>query len=176
MIDEKDKQLDKEMDMTPDLDILKGDDGVKYFMTDRKDLPIEWFKKYVNKTKFLDVGSGDGRIMFLASFCGADVFGVEQNQNFIDQCKFSRRVKKENFLEIDYSKYNCLFYTIRSNVDSGVDFELIKKWNSFKGTLILYYRKTPHRLEKIEKALFSVGFTKTESIPHVNVYDKKEVK
>lgn len=169
----KEKQLDSEMDMSLDLDLLKGDDGVSYFMTDTSDLNRDFFKKYVSGKKFLDVGSGDGRIVLLALSCGANSFGIELNKNFVKMSKCLRRIKRGNFLDIDFSKYNCLFYTLRSNVNEDIDFELIEKWRDFEGTLIIYYRKTPYRLKKIEEAILSVGFTKIDSRTYITVYSKR---
>lgn len=175
MIPVKNK-LDKEMDMTPDLDLLRGDDGVRYFMTDIKDLPKEFFRKYVQYKRFLDIGSGDGRTVMWAMLCGADAFGVELNENFIKSSKLSRKIIHGDFLNIDFSKYDCLFYTIRSNADEDVDFELIKRFDNFEGTLIVYHRKTPYRVKDFEDFVLARDFEKIDSIPYVNVYSKKKWK
>lgn len=171
------KILDKEMDLTRDLDLMEGDDGVGYFMTDVNDLPREFFKKYVAKRKFLDIGSGDGRIVMHAFTSGADAYGIDYNRNFVKHSALVRRIKFGDFLNVDYSKYTALFYALRSNVDADLDFELIKKFHNFEGILITYYRKTPYRVEIVEKALFEMGFKKIDSIPHASVYERvaKEV-
>ena len=54
-----------------------------------------------------------------------------------------------------------------------MDFELIKKWENFEGDLIVYHRKTPYRVKDFEDALIVMGFTKIESIPYVDVYNRK---
>ncbi|MDD4940035.1 MAG: 2,3-bisphosphoglycerate-independent phosphoglycerate mutase, partial [Candidatus Omnitrophica bacterium] len=75
--------------------------------------------------KFLDLGSGDGRVVFLANaLCGANSTGVEIDERLLNKAELARgrliekgivnpeRIKfvKGDFLQEDWSAYNLLFY------------------------------------------------------------------
>ncbi|KKL86017.1 hypothetical protein LCGC14_1949000, partial [marine sediment metagenome] len=44
---EKMMKIDPEMDMTKDMDLIKGSTGIFYWFTTLKDIPKELFGKYV---------------------------------------------------------------------------------------------------------------------------------
>jgi SAM-dependent methyltransferase len=90
---------------------------------------------------FLDLGSGDGRVVFLASlFCNAT--GVEFEKDLVD---LSEKYKKElnlncdficdDFENLDFSKYSVLF-SFSDNFFSEKFIQKLKK--EFKGTLYVY--------------------------------------
>ncbi|MDD3175413.1 MAG: class I SAM-dependent methyltransferase [Candidatus Nanoarchaeia archaeon] len=101
----------------------------------------KFFKKINLNENFLDLGSGDGRVVFLASlFCNAT--GVEFEKDLVD---LSEKYKKElnfnceficdNFENLDFSKYNILF----SYSDSFFSDKFVEKLKKeFKGTLYVY--------------------------------------
>jgi cyclopropane fatty-acyl-phospholipid synthase-like methyltransferase len=107
------------------------------------DIINEFFEKINlnSKNKFLDLGSGDGRVVFLASiFCEAN--GVEFEKELVD---LSQKYKKklnlnseficDDFYNIDFSKYDVLF----SYSDSFFSKEFVEKLNKeFSGTLYVY--------------------------------------
>ena len=106
---------------------------------------LEILNKFFEKIKlngnFLDLGSGDGRVVFLASlFCNAT--GVEFEKDLVD---LSEKYKKElnfnceficdNFENLDFSKYNILF----SYSDSFFSDKFVEKLKKeFKGILYVY--------------------------------------
>ncbi|MGE0793700.1 MAG: methyltransferase domain-containing protein, partial [Candidatus Woesearchaeota archaeon] len=101
----------------------------------------EFFQKINLQGNFLDLGSGDGRVVFLASlFCNAS--GVEFEKSLID---LSEKYKKElnlscnficdDFNNIDFSKFDVLF----SYSDNFFSKEFVNKLkNEFKGKLYIY--------------------------------------
>ena len=66
-----DTQLDPDMDMTPDMDLVKGESGISYWFTNLDDFPKNIFTKYTFGKSFLDIGCGDGRMVRLARMSGA---------------------------------------------------------------------------------------------------------
>jgi cyclopropane fatty-acyl-phospholipid synthase-like methyltransferase len=139
-------------------------------MADVKYLPGEFFSKYVKGKKFLDIGSGDGRIVTHAILCGANAFGVELYDEMIRKCVFKRRIKKCNFLDVDFNNYEVLFYYVGSNAKDFNYFRLIKKLESFKGIFILYYRKVEETKLNFENNILKNNFKKLEEIENVSVY------
>jgi len=103
----------------------------------------EFFKQInLNSTnKFLDLGSGDGRVVFVASsFCKAT--GVEFELSLVH---LSEKYKKhlnayctficDDFEKIDLSKYDVLF-SFSDNFFSEQFVQKLKK--EFRGTLYIY--------------------------------------
>ncbi len=130
-IDEEYKTTDKYVFKTS-----KGIFGVS-------DLEIlnKFFETIKLKGNFLDLGSGDGRVVFLASlFCNAT--GIEFEKELVD---LSEKYKKElnfnceficdDFENLDFSKYDVLF-SFSDNFFSEKFVEKLKK--EFKGTLYVY--------------------------------------
>lgn len=72
--------------------------------------------------RFLDLGSGDGRVVFLAAALGADATGIEYDRPLHDMAREARRrlrrtvparratLKQGDFLEEDVSRYDVIFY------------------------------------------------------------------
>ena len=117
-----DIQIDPEMDMTEDLDLLKGSRGIKYFMTDLDDLPKDLFKKYVQGKNFLDIGCGDGRVISLAMQCGAKKYrGVEIDEKFINGARMQRFIHKCDFKDIKFDSFDVLYYFLSSDEKSEAE-------------------------------------------------------
>lgn len=105
---------------------------------------LEDFFKKINlneKNNFLDLGSGDGRVVFLASlFCSAT--GVEFEKELIDlsdeyksELKLDCNFICDDFQNLDFSKYDILF----SFADNFFTEKFIQKLKEeFVGTLYVY--------------------------------------
>eukprot|EP00567_Pseudictyota_dubia_P001968 CAMPEP_0197468764 /NCGR_PEP_ID=MMETSP1175-20131217/66255_1 /TAXON_ID=1003142 /ORGANISM="Triceratium dubium, Strain CCMP147" /LENGTH=92 /DNA_ID=CAMNT_0043004883 /DNA_START=647 /DNA_END=921 /DNA_ORIENTATION=- len=79
-------------------------------------------------TNFLDLGSGDGRIVFLASALGANATGVEYDQKLVEQSRMAlsslsaasgsdpvidasrTNIVHGDYFEMGFSDYDVLFY------------------------------------------------------------------
>lgn len=158
--------------MTPDLDLMKDSGGNWFFMTDTKDLPVDWFSSYVKGKRFCDVGAGDGRIVLHAQRCGANAFGIEIDKGMIQKCILKRKIKKGDFLTTNFNNYEVLFYCIGNSAAENSDSKFVENLEEFSGTLIVYHRKVPHRVDEFEQMLFSHGFMLREKIKYVSVYEK----
>jgi SAM-dependent methyltransferase len=72
--------------------------------------------------RFLDLGSGDGRVVFLAAVLGADATGIEYDRSIHEIALAARRrlrriipagratLKQGDFLKEDVSRYDVIFY------------------------------------------------------------------
>jgi SAM-dependent methyltransferase len=73
-------------------------------------------------TRFLDLGSGDGRVVFLAALMGADATGIEYDRELHGIAVRARRrlshlidrrratLRRGDFFDLDLSRYDVLFY------------------------------------------------------------------
>ena len=170
-------QIDSEMDMKKDMDFLKDSKGVVWIFTNSEDIPKDFFRKYVTGKSFLDIGCGDGRIIMKAMMCGAKKYnGVEINEEFIKSSNMKRYIKKGNYKEIDPNNYEVIYYFLGSTekipLDGEGEPEFINYIKNFEGTLILYYRKVFHRLEKFQENLFREGFKEIDNAEYLIVYRK----
>lgn len=93
------------------------------------------------KNKFLDLGSGDGRVVFLASlFC--DATGIEFEKKLIElSLKYKENLNLncnficDDFNNLNFSKYDILF----SYSDSFFSNEFVERLKKeFSGTLYIY--------------------------------------
>ncbi len=84
-------------------------------------IPI--FERHVfSGTRFLDLGSGDGRVVFLASVLGADAYGIEYDKELIEVSLRAQRAlegvvnpRRVHFIQDDFfnrrwSGYDVIFY------------------------------------------------------------------
>lgn len=165
----KGKQIDPQMDMTRDMDLVKGSKGISYWFTSMEDIPIELFKKYVKGHYFLDLGCGDGRMIRLAMICKAKkFFGIELDEKFIQASTMQRHIKRGDFCEIDLGNYDVLYYYLGSKHDGEEG--LFENLKNFEGILMLYYRKVPHRLQKFQDNLINIGFVEIENESYLKIY------
>lgn len=101
-----------------------------------KKIKLEGYKN------FLDLGSGDGKVVLIASLFGLKATGIEIDPDLI---KTSRRFKKElklkgdflqeDFLEHDLSKYDAVFVNPDKGFEHGLEDKLLKE---LKGKLFVY--------------------------------------
>lgn len=104
----------------------------------------EFFKKIKlqNYKNFLDLGSGDGKVVLIASLFGVKATGIEIDPDLI---KISKRVKgklklkgnfiKGDFFKHDLSKYDIIFVNPDKGFENGLEDKLIKE---LKGKLFVY--------------------------------------
>ncbi|HLC65108.1 MAG TPA: hypothetical protein VJI46_03230 [Candidatus Nanoarchaeia archaeon] len=123
-------------------------------------------------SSFLDIGSGDGKIVLLASLFCRNAEGVEidgflhgialrlQEKLGIKNAKFHNK----DFFAHDFSKYDVLFLSPDAPMERGVEKKLL---NEMRGRLIHYGNHFHPKLLKLESR-FSVNNTL------VGVYSNKK--
>lgn len=87
------------------------------------------------QARFIDLGSGDGRVVFLAALFGAKAYGIEYDARLIDISREAQKKLKDiietdkvnfiqgDFLKHDLSQYDIMYLCAGTNTLS----ELIKK-------------------------------------------------
>ena len=126
----------------------------------------ESFRKIkLNKfKKFLDIGSGDGKVVLIASlFCkkadGIEIDDFLHHKALQMQAKFGIRnaeFRNKDFFEHDFSKYDILFLSPDTPLERGLEKKLLKE---MKGKLMHYgHHFSPISLKK-EKTFFVNGTT-----------------
>ena len=119
------------------------------------------FKKInLNQFKnFLDIGSGDGKVVLIASLFCPNVFGIEADKSLHDKAneiKMKLRIPNAkfhniDFFEHDFSKYNILFLNPDTSLERGLESKLLRE---MKGKLIHYgYHFHPRFLKREESFL-----------------------
>ena len=115
----------------------------------------------------------------MAMMYGAKKYaGVELDEKFIKSSTMRRYIIKEDFRNIDFSRYDVLYYFLGGVENIPLDHkgepELIKCLKNFEGILLLYYRKVPHRLQKFHDNLIDIGFIEIENEGYLKIYRKQE--
>ena len=131
----------------------------------------EFFKKInLNKYKnFLDLGSGDGKVVLIASLF-TKATGIEYDKELYDESiKIRDKLKLKcdfiqgDFLKHDFNKYDIIFINPDKGFHKGTEDKLLKELN---GKLIVYnFVFAPRFLKKGKKYWF-------DQTP-VTVYTKK---
>jgi len=140
---------------------------------------FEAFKKagLKNCKNFLDIGSGDGKIVLIASLFAKNSFGIEIDESLVNksiEIKEKLAIKnagfsKGDFYEEDFSKYDFLFCNPDSPIERMLEKKLLKE---MKGRLIVYGSQF------IPKKLFRESEFKisgTDIFVFINCNDKKEL-
>lgn len=139
-------------------------------------IPKEVFKifhKYSDKNKlFLDLGSGDGIAVMIASLFFKYAYGIESDKEFFDLSETMKKKLgienvtfiKEDFHNIDFSNYDILFMA----PDKEFTLKLENKIsNELDGMLIVYSSifqpKTLNKVDQFETHYFDVSIY--ENIP-----------
>ena len=105
---------------------------------------------------FLDIGSGDGKVVFIASLFCKNAEGIETDKLLHDKAiQIKNKLKISNailhntdFFQHDFSKYDVLFLAPDSSLDRGLENKLL---NEMKGKLIHYGHHFHPRFLKKEK-------------------------
>lgn len=106
---------------------------------------FEAFKKIKlhNFRSFLDLGSGDGRVVLIASLFGVKSVGIEvDNGLFMKSLELQRKLSipsaifyNNDFFENNFSGYDILFCNPDKPLERGLEKKLL---NEMSGKLILY--------------------------------------
>ena len=121
---------------------------------------------------FIDLGSGDGKVVLIASLF-VKATGIEFDKELVktgvkirDELKLKAEFIKGDFLEHDISKYDFIFINPDKGFDKGLEEKLIKEMN---GKLFVYNNIfLPRFLKKGKTYLF-------DGIPIIQ-YTKQEVR
>lgn len=71
------------------------------------------FEQYVAGKSFLDIGSGNGKIVELALQCGArSAAGAEGDPTLFAQSVCREHILYRDFFDLDFSGYEVLFYVL----------------------------------------------------------------
>lgn len=89
----------------------------------------------LNKYKnFIDLGSGDGKIVLIASLFGVNVTGIEFDKDLIktsikirDELKLKTEFIQGDFLKHDLSKYDFIFINPDKGFHLGLEDKLLKE-------------------------------------------------
>ena len=111
---------------------------------------------------FLDVGSGDGKVVLIASLFCKNAEGIEIDKFLHDKAIEMRNKFKINnaifhnkdFFEHDFSKYGVLFLAPDTSLDRGLENKLLKE---MKGRLIHYGHHFQPRFLKKENEFLMNG-------------------
>jgi len=119
---------------------------------------------------FIDLGSGDGKVVLIASSFGIDAVGIEFDK---DLFKKSIEVRKEfdlkcdfmnsDFYDADLSKFDLIFVNPDAPFEKELESKLLKE---MKGKLIVYGAQFKPKALKHEENFFING---TE----INIYSNK---
>ena len=91
---------------------------------------------------FLDLGSGDGKVVLIASLFGVKAHGIEIDKTLVmkavdvqKKLRLNATFTNGNFLEHDISKYDVLFVNPDKPMQRGLEDKLLRE---MKGKLIHY--------------------------------------
>jgi len=127
---------------------------------------IDSFSDHLPGKKFLDLGSGDGKVVELALAYTEKARGVEINQSLYDNSKVKNFITFGNMFSIDFSAEEVLYYYLKG---SNHELELIQKLNKeFHGTLIIYYATMKEK--QVEVFASFLNAKEIQSYPHVRVF------
>ncbi len=114
------------------------------------------FRRYLQPgKKFLDLGSGDGRVLFLANVLGSDATGVEYDgrlvkvtrtaQESLGRLVDARRlhVVQGDFFELPWSGYDVVFYFDQSSFEQDRLREKIRTELDSDSRLIVAHEQAP---------------------------------
>jgi 16S rRNA G966 N2-methylase RsmD len=140
------------------------DTGIGFWGPSVSDEIYETFKKLKLKNKkFLDLGSGDGKVALIASLFCKQAHGIEFDRELhTNAAKIQGNLKIKNttffngdFMKHDISKYDTIFCSPDKPMERGLEDKLKKE---LKGNLILYgHHFHPRNLKK--KKSFKINDT-----------------
>ena len=113
--------------------------------------------------RFLDLGSGDGRVVFLAAFLGADATGIEFERTLHHLARHARRrlahlvpiehahLRRGDFLVEDFSRYDILFYYAGhgSFLEQALMEKVARELHEGAVAIITHMNSTPPGLERV---------------------------
>jgi predicted O-methyltransferase YrrM len=113
--------------------------------TDAQDIYDFFVKIKLSKYKnFIDLGSGDGKVVLIASLFGVSATGIEFDRDLIrtaiktkNKLKLQAKFIKGDFLDYDLSKYDFVFINPDKGFEQGLEDKLLKEMNP-KARLVVY--------------------------------------
>ena len=147
--------------------LLAKDTGIGYWGVTPVAETFEFFKKFGlhSYQNFIDIGSGDGRIVFLASIFGPESHGIEADEelvNFSIQHKARldiSGIEKTKFMQKDFMHHDLTVYdVIYINPDKpffrdNLNNKIVKELN---GKLIVHgWEFHPQSLRKIDEQVIN---------------------
>ncbi|MFQ5876914.1 MAG: SAM-dependent methyltransferase, partial [Acidobacteriota bacterium] len=105
--------------------------------------------------RFLDLGSGDGRVVFLAALLGADATGIEYDRRLHRIARRSRArleeildtdravLRRGDFFDEDLGRYDVLFYFARGSFGEDRLLEKIRDEMRPDATLLISFPSGP---------------------------------
>lgn len=121
------------------------DTGKGFWGAAVSDEVFEAFKKIgLNRfSNFLDIGSGDGKVVLIASLFCKNAIGIEIDEElFLKSIEIKRKLNRNNtmfinkdFYEHDFSRYDVMFLNPDQPLSRGLESKLLSE---MKGKLILY--------------------------------------
>jgi hypothetical protein len=132
------------------------DTGIGFWGGAAIDEVFEAFKriKLHNFRNFIDIGSGDGRVVLIASLFGVRAVGIEvDNELFRTSLQIQRKLNIPNavfynndFFDHSFAGHDILFCNPDQPMERGLEKKLLKEMN---GKLIVYgYHFHPRNLKK----------------------------
>lgn len=126
----------------------------------------EVFSNYLPGHKFLDLGSGDGRVVEFALKFTKLAFGVEINEDLYKKSRDRAPIIFKNMFNLNFSGYGVLFYYLKG---SNHELELIQKLNKeFEGILIVNYKSMKEKQVNTFASFLKANLVK--SYNYVKVY------
>ena len=124
-------------------------------------------KRYKN---LIDLGSGDGKVVLIASLFGVDAAGIEFDKDLFNKAveiknkfKLSCKFINSDFYETDLSEFSLIFVNPDAPFEKGLERKLLKE---MKGKLVVYGEQFKPKKLNHEEQFFVHG---TE----VNIYTNK---
>lgn len=130
-------------------------------------------------SRFLDLGSGDGRVVFMASLLGADAVGIEYDKQLV---KISRRARKSlkdlhepdrariirgDFFESSWADYDVIFFFDLSSFEPDRVREKLRREMNPGARLIVGFEQAPFPgLEVLEQDRATHPTIKVYRQPH----------
>jgi len=112
--------------------------------------------------RFLDLGSGDGRVVFLAAFLGAEATGIEYEREMDRLARRARkrlgglvpsgraRLRRADFFREDLSRYDVLFYYGQgSYVEDRLLEKIAREIRPAAVALFSFMKRSPPGLEHV---------------------------
>jgi len=100
--------------------------------------------KLQNYKNFLDLGSGDGKVVLIASLFGVHACGIEHDKKLLkvgkkiqNTLKLKATFLNEDFFKQDISKYDIIFINPDTGFENGVEEKCLKEMNK-KTKLFVY--------------------------------------
>jgi len=85
---------------------------------------------------FLDLGSGDGKVVLIASLFGVDSVGIEYDNGLVKKSiEFMKKLKLKakficgDYFKEDFSKYDIIFINPDQGFEKGLEDKLVKEMN-----------------------------------------------